>query len=91
MPLEAIPWEKRRAYLEMMHLLVRPNEARVARISDWRGDALLIRRGQKDRVMSQNWIVANLTPLRGSSGSEVRRVSDAARGDRDLGGGWQPR
>ncbi len=29
-------------------------------------------------VMSQNWIVANLTLLRGSSGSEVRRVVDAA-------------
>ncbi len=34
----------------------------------------------------QNWIVANLTLLRGSSGSEVRRAFDAARGDRDLGG-----
>ncbi len=37
-------------------------------------------------VVSQNWIVANLTLLRGSSGSELRRVSDATRGDRDLGG-----
>ena len=42
-------------------------------------------------VQSQNWIVANLTLLRGSSGSEVRRVFDAARGDRDLGGRWTPR
>ncbi len=31
-----------------------------------------------DGVVSQNWIVANLTLLRGSSGSEVRRVFDAA-------------
>jgi hypothetical protein len=42
-------------------------------------------------VVSQNWIVANLTLLCGSSGSEVRRVVDAARGDRDLGGRWTPR
>ncbi len=47
--------------------------------------------GARAAVMSQNWIVANLTLLRGSSGSEVRRVLDAARGDRDLGGRWQPR
>jgi 2-polyprenyl-6-methoxyphenol hydroxylase-like FAD-dependent oxidoreductase len=40
-------------------------------------------------VMSQNWIVASLTLLRGSSGSEVRRVFHAARGDR--GGRWRPR
>ena len=42
-------------------------------------------------MRSQNWIVANLTLLRGSSSSEVRRVFDAVRGDRDLGGRWQPR
>ena len=42
-------------------------------------------------VVSQNWIVANLTRLRGSSDSEVRRVFDAAQGVRDLGGRWQPR
>jgi hypothetical protein len=32
----------------------------------------------RKRVVSQNWIVANFTLLRGSSGSEVRRVFDAA-------------
>ena len=42
-------------------------------------------------VVSQNWIVASLTLLRGSSGSEVRRVFHAARGDRDLGARWRPR
>jgi len=47
--LDAIPSEKRGAYLAMTQLLIRPNEARVARISDLRGDNVLIRRGQKDR------------------------------------------
>ena len=42
-------------------------------------------------VVSRNWIVADLTLLRGSSGSEVRRVFDAARGDRGLRGRSQPR
>ena len=45
----------------------------------------------RDGVVSQNWIVANLTLLPGSNGSEVRRVFDAARGDRHLGGRWQLR
>ena len=44
-----------------------------------------------ERVVSQNWIVSNLTLPRGSSGSEVRRVFDAARGDHDLGGREKPR
>ena len=46
---------------------------------------------QPDGVVSQNWSVADLTLLRGSSGSVVRRVFDAARGDHDLGGREKPR
>ncbi len=36
------------------------------------GEALALRPSDLDPVVSQNWIVANLTLLRGSSGSEVR-------------------
>ena len=43
------------------------------------------------RVVSQYWIVALLTLLRGSSGSVVHRVFDAARGGRDCWARWQPR
>ncbi len=50
-----------------------------------------VARGQQKPVVSQNWIVANLTLLRGSSSSEVRQVFDAARADRDRGARWQPR
>ncbi len=49
-----------------------------------------VARGQQKPVLSQNWIVAKLTLLRGSSSSKVRRVFHAAQGDRDLGGRWQP-
>jgi len=49
--LDAIPEPKRGAFLACARLALRPNEARVTRVADWRGDTLRIHRGQKDRLV----------------------------------------
>lgn len=52
--LEAIPEDRRGAFIACARLGLRPNEARVVRVSDWRGDELHVHRGQKDnRVMGR--------------------------------------
>ncbi len=63
------------------HFVIAGPAADPARVFSWRGDPSVPH--SELPVVSQNWIVANLTPLRGSSGSKVRRVFDAARGDRE--------
>jgi integrase len=47
--LAAIPEDRRGAFLALAQLGLRPNEARCARVEDWRGDDLRIHRGQKER------------------------------------------
>jgi hypothetical protein len=47
--LAAIPDARRGIFLALARLGLRPSEARVARIVDWRGDELRIHRGAKDR------------------------------------------
>jgi integrase/recombinase XerD len=47
--IDAVPEAKRGIYLAMADCLIRPSEARVVRIRDWRGDELQIVRAAKDR------------------------------------------
>jgi len=47
--LDAIAEDRRGAFLACARLGLRPNEARVARVVDWRDAELRIHRGQKDR------------------------------------------
>ena len=79
--LDVIPEPKRGAFLACARLALRPNEARVARVADWRGDTLRIHRGQKDRLVggreggTKKRRGAKILPSKGTS----------ARGSNDVG------
>jgi integrase len=64
--LEAIPWERRGAFLAMAYLGIRPGEARAVRVSDVEGEWLVIRRAAKGSAAS--------APVKGTKTGRVKRL-----------------